>query len=86
MLKLVLIVIGWIGCGIAAAGMTNAFMYENFHNCGRQGAEDEAYSLIRGIVGGPFSLIIALRDSDFARSGWSLSTHQCAEPVRPLAE
>src|ERR1700730_8212581 len=82
MIKLVFVLISWVTCGIAAAGIWNASLYENFHNCGRPGAEDQAYFLVNGIVGGPISLIIALRDSDFARSGWSFSTHECAEPVR----
>ncbi len=82
--KILFVSIAWLACGIMAAGISNAFLYENFHNCGRQGAEDQAYFLIKGIVGGPISLIIALRDTDFARSGWSLSTHECAEPVRPF--
>jgi hypothetical protein len=72
----------WVICGIAAAGSWNAAMYENFHNCGRQGAEDQAHFLIKGVVGGPMALILALFDSNFARSGWSLSTHECAEHVR----
>ena len=84
MIKLVFVLISWVTCGIAAAGIWNASLYENFHNCGRQGAEDQAYFLVNGIVGGPISLIIALRDSDFARSGWSFSTRECAEPVRPF--
>jgi hypothetical protein len=81
----VFILIAWVTCGIAAAGSWNAAMYENFHNCGRQGAEDQSHFLIKGIVGGPAALILALLDSDFARSGWSLSTHACAESARPDA-
>jgi len=50
-------------------------MYANFQNCGRQGAEDQGYFLIKGIVGGPMAWSWqALLDSDFGRSGWSLST------------
>ena len=42
MIKLVFVLISWVTCGIAAAGIWNASLYENFHNCGRQGAEDQA--------------------------------------------
>lgn len=81
----VFVLIAWVTCGIAAAGSWNAAMYGNFHNCGRQGAEDQSRFLIKGIVGGPVSLILALLDSDFARNGWTLSTHACAEAARPDA-
>ena len=80
--SLAFILIGWVTCGIAAAGIWNASLYAAFHNCGRQGAEDQAYFLIKGIVGGPLALIVALPDSGFARAGWSLSTHECAQRVR----
>jgi len=83
-IKLALVLIGWVACGIAAAGIWNAAQYSSFHNCGRQGAEDEGYFLIEGIVGGPLALTLALLDSNFGRSGWTLSTHECAEPVRPF--
>jgi hypothetical protein len=83
MAKLLLILFAWVTCGIAAAGIWNASMYEFSRNCGRQGAEDQGYFLIKGIVGGPMALIVALHDSNFGRSGWSLSTHPCAEPVQP---
>jgi len=79
--NLVFVLIAWVTCGVAAAGSWNAAMYATFHNCGRQGVEDQAQFLIKGIVGGPVSLVLALLDSNFARSGWSLSTHQCAEPI-----
>jgi hypothetical protein len=65
MIKLVFVLMSWVTCGIAAAGIWNASLYENFHNCGRQGAEDQAYFLVNGIVGGPISLIIAFHS--FAR-------------------
>ena len=48
MIKLVFVLISWVTCGIAAAGIWNASLYENFHNCGRQGAEDQAYFLVNG--------------------------------------
>jgi hypothetical protein len=83
MAKLIFILLVWVTCGIAAAGIWNAALYANFHNCGRQGAEDEGYFFIEGIVGGPLALIVALLDSNFGRSGWSLSTHKCAQPVQP---
>jgi hypothetical protein len=84
MAKLLFILFAWVACGIAAAGIWNAAMYANFQNCGRQGAEDQGYFLIKGIVVGrwPWSWQ-ALLDSDFGRSGWSLSTHKCAQPVQP---
>lgn len=81
--KLLFILFAWAMCGIAAAGIWNAAMYESFHNCGRQGAEDQAYFLIKGIVGGPMALVVALLDTNFGKSGWSLSTHKCAQPVQP---
>lgn len=84
--NLVFVLTAWVTCGIAAAGSWNAAMYENFHNCGRQGVEDQAQFLIKGIIGGPISLVLALLDSNFAGSGWSLSTHECAEPIRNYAE
>ena len=83
MAKLPFILFAWVVCGIAAAGICNAAMYANFQNCGRQGAEDQGYFLIKGIVGGPMALVVALLNSDFGRSGWSLSTHKCAQPVQP---
>jgi hypothetical protein len=83
MVKAAFVIVVWVICGIAAAGIWNAAMYENFHSCGRQGAEDQGYFFIQGIVGGPISLIVALHDSDFGRSGWTLSTHKCAQPVQP---
>jgi hypothetical protein len=83
MIKVMMFVLGWIACGIAAAGIFNASLYK-FHSRGRQGAEDQAYFIIWGLIGGPISLVVAMRDSDFAHSGWSLSTHSCAEPVRPV--
>jgi hypothetical protein len=82
MVFVLFVLVAWVACGIAAAGTWNAAMYEYFPNCGRQGAEDQSGFLIKGIVGGPMALILALHDSNFARSGWSLSTHECAEPVQ----
>ena len=79
--SVVFVVIVWITCGIVAAGSWNAAMYASFHNCGRQGTEDQAHFLIKGLIGGPLALVLALLDSNFARSGWSLSTHQCAQRV-----
>ena len=76
------VLVAWVTCGIAAAGSWNAAMYEYFPNCGRQGAEDQSGFLINGILGGPMALVVALRDTHFARSGWSLSTHECAEHVQ----
>src|SRR5208283_1570549 len=81
MTNVAFVLIVWITCGIAAAGSWNAAMYASFHNCGRQGTEDQAHFLIKGLVGGPLALVLALLDSNFARSGWSLSTHQCAQRV-----
>ena len=34
-----------------------------------QGAEDQGYFVIKGIVGGPMALVVALLDFDFGRSG-----------------
>ena len=56
MAKLLFILFAWVVCGIAAAGIWNAAMYANFQNCGRQGAEDQGYFLIKGIVGRSFSV------------------------------
>jgi hypothetical protein len=83
LVNVVFVLVAWVTCGLAAAGIWNAAMYQYFHNCGRQGAEDQAYFLVKGIVGGPLALLLALNDSNFGRSGWSLSTHECAEPVQP---
>jgi hypothetical protein len=84
MIKVMFVLVGWIACGIAAAGIFNASLYDKFHSCGRQGAEDQASFLVWGLIGGPISLVVAMRDSGFAHSGWSLSVHTCAEPVRPV--
>jgi hypothetical protein len=84
MIKVIFIIVGWIACGIAAAGIWNASFYDTVHNCGKQGAEDQASFLVRGVLGGPISLIGAMRDSGFAHSGWSLSTHSCGDSGRPL--
>ena len=59
MAKLLFVLFAWVVCGIAAAGIWNAAMYANFQNCGRQGAEDQGYFLIKGIVGGPMALVVA---------------------------
>lgn len=80
----VIFVVGWIACGIIAAGIFNASQYDKFHNCGRQGAEDQSFYMVLGLIGGPISLVAAVGESGFASSGWSLSTHSCAEPVRPV--
>lgn len=72
----------WVSCGLAAAGIWNAAMYAHFHNCGRQGVEDRAWFLIKGVLGGPLALAVALLDSNFGQNGWSLSAHECAQPIK----
>jgi hypothetical protein len=83
MTNLALALFAWLTCGIAAAGLWNASLYSVFRNCGRQGAEDQARFLIKGAIGGPLSLVLALAETNFGEAGWSLSTHECAQRVKP---
>lgn len=85
MINLALVLFAWLTCGIAAAGLWNASLYSVFRNCGRQGAEDQARFLIKGALGGPLSLVLALAETNFGETGWSLSTHECAQRVKPNA-
>ena len=65
-----LFILGWIVCGLVAAGWSNAdfrHRYPEFHDRAAVGSE-----LLWGLAGGPIAVVVAFFVTGFAEHGWNL--------------
>lgn len=72
---LVLIVVGWVLCGIIAAGGTNANFraeFQDLYESPHHAREGLGFSLLWGIVGGPISLVVSFAMTGGYAGGWTL--------------
>jgi hypothetical protein len=67
---ILLILIGWLACGFAAAGIEYAYMQASYPKLADEARrEDAGYAVMMGL-GGPAGLIVAYLFSGFAEHGW----------------
>lgn len=77
-----LIAVGWLACGICAAGINNADMNDGYRwstkeKCEQWSHIDQSFSIMWGVFGGPISLVVIEALSGFGYKGWSLARHEC---------
>ena len=69
MMTTILVIVGWVACGILAAG----FLFPDFqveYSCSQR--EALGLSLLLGLIWGPVMLLIAFFATGFGRHGWRL--------------
>lgn len=76
-------VIIWIMCGLVSAGLANKnfqsddFRWSTFDKCEQWSRKHQSFSLVWGMAGGPFALVVSLAVTGFGYHGWSLSRKEC---------
>jgi len=70
----------WVACALAAAGLFNAFLQEEFHDLGaKDQRQNFGIAILFGLMGGPISLFVAFFMTGFCQYGWTLSTWDAGE-------
>lgn len=78
-MKVFIIIMAWLLCGIIGAGFLNPTMIsmKGYDDCQKWAARDQAVSIGLGLFGGPMTLFIGIVYSGFGYDGWSLYRKEC---------